>query len=437
MTKAAGIIAIVGRANVGKSSLFNALLGRQEAIVAKEAGTTRDRVTAKASYADKDFWLVDTAGMKPAEDKFELSIQEQISQAADSADLIIVVVDASVAPAAEDRAVATMALKSRKPAVLVVNKVDKQPKANLDSWQTLGIKPILATSTTQNSGLEELLAEISRNLPKVAIKAESDRIHLGILGRPNVGKSSLFNRLAAKQQALVAEQAGTTRDVNRLALRYHDREIELADTAGIRRPGRIERGVEQFSVLRALAAIEQSDICLLVMDATEMNTQLDQRIAGLIKDAGRGLILVVNKWDLVEERLDKSAAASQVANSFPFVPWAPLIFTSAVSGQNVTKIYDLALEIDEARRQKFKTAELNKWLRQTVDAHEPPPSRGHLPKLNYMVQETDMDYPSFKIFGSHTRFLHWSYKRYLERQFRQQWPLAGTPLKFWFINSKE
>jgi GTP-binding protein len=437
MSKVAPIVAIVGRANVGKSSLFNALIGRREAIVAKEPGTTRDRVSAKASYGGKDFWLVDTAGMKSAEDEFELSIQEQIQEATDSAELIVVVVTADTAVTTDDRRVATMALKSRRPVILVVNKIDKNRKAQLTDWQALGIKPILATSTTQKTGIDELLTSLAEALPRAKIAEATDRIKLSILGRPNVGKSALFNSLAAKQQALVAPQAGTTRDVNRLTVRYKSREIELADTAGIRRAGRIQRGVEHFSVLRSIAAIEESDICLLVMDATEPNTQLDQKIAGLIKEAGRGLILILNKWDIAGEESGKQEIGFQVAESFPFVPWAPLVYTSALTGQNVTKIYDLVLEIDKARKTNFKTGELNRWLRATVDSKEPPPMRRQLPKLNYMVQEDDIDMPSFKIFGSNTRFLHWSYKRYLERQFREQWPLAGTPLKFWFIEKEK
>lgn len=433
MSRPAPIVAIVGRANVGKSSLFNSLIGRREAIVAREPGTTRDTITAKASYSDRDFWLVDTAGVKNAEDEFELGIQEQIIEAADTADLIMVVAESSVAITNEDRQVAKLALKSRKPVLLVVNKIDKNQRADLSEWQKLGIKQIYATSATQKKGIDELLVALTGNLPKSKIRTAKDRIRLSILGRPNVGKSSLFNSLAAKQQALVSPQAGTTRDVNRLTVRYKSREIELADTAGIRRPGRIEPGVEKFSVLRSISAIEQSDICLLVMDAGEPNTQLDQKIAGMIKEAGRGLILVLSKWDLTEDNEQKEALASQVVDSFRFTPWAPLVFTSALTGQNVTKLYDLALEINEARRTKIKTADLNQWLRQTVDYKEPPPVRRYLPKLNYMVQEDDIDMPSFKIFGSHTRFIHWSYKRYLERRFREKWPLAGTPIKFWFI----
>jgi len=428
------IVAIVGRANVGKSSLFNVLIGRRESIVAKEAGTTRDNVTAKASWGHKDFWLVDTAGLKSAEDDFELTIQQQITEAAASADVILVIVEADVPPIAEDRVVATMSLKSRKPVLLVVNKIDKNRRGKLDDWQRLGIKLILPTSVTQKTGLDELLQTLSDHLPAASIKQDQDRVKLALLGRPNVGKSSLFNALANKQQAIVSSHAGTTRDVNRVAVRFHEREIELMDTAGIRRAGKIERGVEQFSVLRALAAIEEADICLVLMDAGELNTQLDQKIAGLVKEAGKGLILIVSKWDNFDkDGFSHDQLAHGIALEFAFAPWAPLVFTSAVTGQNVAKIFELTLEIAQARALKVRTSELNRWLHRAIEQHPPAGLKGRQPKLNYMVQEEDIDMPSFKVFGAHTKFLHWSYKRYLERSFRELWPLEGTPLKFWFI----
>jgi GTP-binding protein len=428
------IVAIVGRANVGKSSLFNAILGRREAIVADEPGTTRDSINARANWDGKDFWLVDTAGLKTAEDDFELTIQEQIGEAAASADSIVVVVEADVPITEEDRRVATLALRTKKPVILAVNKIDKNQRAKLDEWQRLGIKPAVGTSSTQKTGIDDLLDEVAANLPKARLKSDNDTIRVALLGRPNVGKSSLFNALAKKQQAIVSDKAGTTRDVNRTTVRYQQRPVELADTAGIRRSGKIERGVEKFSVLRALAAIEQSDIALVLMDGNELNVQLDQKIAGLVKEAGKGLILVVSKWDSVVDKdaYTRDAVAPQIAANFVFVPWAPLIFTSAITGQNVTKIYDLILEIDAARHQKFKTTELNQWLRRAVGEHPPAGLKNRSPKLNYMVQE-DNDYPNFKVFGAHTKFLHWSYKRYLERKFRDVWPLTGTPLKFWFI----
>lgn len=433
-SRGAAIVAIVGRANVGKSSLFNTVIGKREAIVADEPGTTRDSITARASWNDKDFWLVDTAGMKIAEDDFELTIQDQITEATAAADIIAVVVEADVPITEEDRRVAKMALKSRKPVILIVNKIDKNRKAKLSEWQRLGIKDIFAVSVTQRTGLTELLDNLVDKIPKATIREDAGRIHLSLLGRPNVGKSSLFNALAKKQQAIVADRAGTTRDVNRAVIRYKSKEIELADTAGIRRSGKIERGAEYFSVLRSLAAIEQSDVCLLLMDANELNVQLDQKIAGMIKDAGKGLVLVVSKWDsLDKDAYTRDHIAPRITHNFDFVPWAPLIFTSSVTGQNVTKIYDLALEIMESRKQRFKTTELNRWLRDTCDLHPPAGLKNRNPKLNYIVQEDDNGTPSFKVFGAHTKFLHWSYKRYMERKFREKWPLAGTPLKFWYI----
>lgn len=427
------IVAIVGRANVGKSSLFNAIIGRREAIITSEPGTTRDSLTAKAGFGDKDFWLVDTAGLKPAADEFELTIQEQITEAAASADATIVVVEADVPITEEDRRIATMALKSRKPVILAINKADRASRADVSDWQRLGIKQSVLTSATQKKGLDELLEVVTDYLPASRIRLSDDRIRVSLLGRPNVGKSSLFNSLVKKQQALVSERAGTTRDVNRTTVRYNQREIELADTAGIRRSGKIERGVEKFSVLRALAAIEQSDICLVLMDAGELNVQMDQKIAGMVDDAGKGLILIVSKWDSIDkDAFSRDKIAPQIAENFAFVPWAPLIFTSAVTGQNVAKIYDLIQEVSQARKQKFTTAELNRWLKNAIGKHPPAGLKNRQPKLNYMTQEEN-DFPNFKVFGAHTKFLHWSYKRYLERRFREQWPLTGTPLKFWFI----
>lgn len=435
MAKQLPIIAIVGRANVGKSSLFNAILDRREAIVAREAGTTRDSIMAKAEYKDQHFWLVDTAGIKDPEDEFEFTIQEQITQAADSADVIWVMVEANVPITEEDRRVAKMALKSRKPVFLIINKIDKAKGADLSGFERLGIKPILRTTTTQQKGIEQLLDTLVEIIPKATEQEEDDRLRIAVLGRPNVGKSQLFNTLAKKQQAIVANRAGTTRDINRAVVRYQGREVEILDTAGIRRAGKIQVGIERFSVIRSLSAIEQADVCLLLMDVNELNVQLDQKIAGMIKDAGKGLVLVVSKWDAIDDKtaFTRDELAAQIAHNYDFVPWAPLLFTSSVTGQNVTKIFDLALEIDEQRHKRITTVALNKWLRQAVDAHPPAGLKNRTPKLNYMVQETDNPTPAFKLFGSHTRFLHWSYKRYLERRMRDVYGYTGTPVQLWFI----
>jgi len=439
MSKSIPIVAIVGRANVGKSSLFNAILNRRETIVAREAGTTRDSISAIATYRGQDFWIVDTAGVKDPEDDFEFTIQEQITQATDSANIIVVVIEADTIITTEDRKVAKLALKSQKPVFLIVNKHDKKPKADINEYQGLGIKPIFLTSVTQHRGIDDFLDELTIQIPRASLLTADDRIHISLLGRPNVGKSSLFNSLAKKQQAIVADVAGTTRDINRSIIRYEGREIVLMDTAGIRRPGKIGQGVERFSVIRALSAIEQAEVCLLLMDANELNVQLDQRISGMIKEAGKGLVLVISKWDAVEEKTayTRDHLASEIKNTYDFIPWAPLILTSSITGQNVTKIFDICLDIVKARETRIKTTELNRWLRQVTDKHPPAGLKNRSPKLNYMVQEDDNPTPTFKIYGAHTKFLHWSYKRYMERELRQSYGFDGTAIKFWFFEKHE
>jgi GTP-binding protein len=269
MSKKVPIVAIVGRANVGKSSLFNAILDRREAIVANQPGTTRDSIMAKATHKDFDFWMVDTAGVKTPEDDFEFTIQEQITQAAESADIIWVMVEAHVMITEEDRRVAKMALRSGKPIFLVVNKIDKARKSDIGAFARLGIKDIIGTSATHFEGVERLLNELVAVIPQVSVAEDDNRLHIALLGRPNVGKSALFNSLASKQQAIVADRAGTTRDINRAIVKYQGREVEIMDTAGIRRSGKIGQGIEHFSVIRSLSAIEQADICFLLMDANE------------------------------------------------------------------------------------------------------------------------------------------------------------------------
>lgn len=438
MSKKLPIIAIVGRANVGKSSLFNAVLERREAIVSATPGTTRDSVVAKASYDGAHFWMVDTAGMKDATDEFEFTIQEQITQAVESADIIWVVVEANIAVTEEDRRVARLALKSGKPLYLVINKVDRARARDLEGFERLGIKPIFPTSTTQNRGITELLDHLSGQIPHLTEADAPDRIRVALLGRPNVGKSALFNTLAKKQQAIVADRAGTTRDINRTIVRYEGKEIELMDTAGIRRSGKIGRGIEHFSVIRSLSAIEQADVCLLLTDVNELSTALDQKIAGMIEEAGKGMVLVVSKWDAVEgkDAYTRDALAPGIARDFDFVDWAPLIFTSATTGQNVAKIFDLVLDIVQERAKRVPTSELNNWLADVINRHPPAGLKNRAPKLNYMIQEDDNPIPAFKIFGAHTRFLHWSYRRYMERELRERYGYTGTAIQLWFIEKE-
>ena len=437
MSKKLPVVAIVGRANVGKSSLFNRMIGKQQQVVAREAGTTRDAVYGQVEYGEHHFWLVDTAGLKDAEDEFEASIQDQIEEAAEAADVIIVVVEAQTQITEEDRRVAKKALKSKKPVILVTNKVDQVQKAGSDTlWERLGIKTIVKTSASQNRGTNIILDKVTEIIPITSALPDDGIVRVALLGRPNVGKSQLFNTLAKKQQAIVANKAGTTRDVNRIRIKYETREFELLDTAGIRRPGRIEVGIEKFSVLRSLQAIEESDVCLLLMDANELNTSLDQKIAGLIKEAGKGLIIVVSKWDsLDKDAYSRDEIAPRIASTFKFAPWAPLIFTSAVTGQNVAKLFDLALAIYKRRQQELKTTDLNKVLAQAVQSHPPAGLKGRHPKPRYIVQDATSP-PTFRLYGAHLEYLHWSWKRYLEKILRETADFAGTPIKMYMMNNE-
>lgn len=431
-------VAIIGQANVGKSSLFNRMVRAQQAIVAREAGTTRDNVLGRVEYNYHQFWLVDTAGLKDPDDEFEATIQEQITEAADAADVILVVVDSTQYPSDEDRLVAKKALKSKKPVILVTNKADLKGALHNDEFKRLGVKTIIRTSAEHKSGITDVLDAVIEHIPAKSEEVADDTLRIALIGRPNVGKSSLFNTLAGKQQAITANIAGTTRDVNRVTVKFQGRDIEILDTAGMRKPGKQEVGIEKFSALRALQAIEQADVCFLLMDANELNTALDQRLAGIIAESGKGMAIVVSKWDAVEDKDDKTRdyLASKISYAFKFTPWAPLIFTSSVTGQNVTRLFDLALDIEARRHQTTKTRVLNELLQRAVQKHPPAGLKNTHPKLRYIVQ-TDDNPPWFVIHGSNLKFVHWSYKRYLERLIRETYNYAGSPIKFSYIDEKQ
>lgn len=431
-------VAIIGQANVGKSSLFNRMVRSQQAIVAREPGTTRDNVIGRVEYKKHSFWLVDTAGLKNPDDDFEASIQDQITEAAEAADVILVVVDSSQYSSDKDKFVAKKALRSKKPSILLLNKVDLKESLPNDEFRRLGISTIIRTSAEHGQGITDVLDSIVELIPAKSEYISDDILRVALIGRPNVGKSYLFNTLAGKQQAIVANIAGTTRDINRISVRYGDRDIELLDTAGMRKPGKQEAGVEKFSVLRTLSAIEESDICFLLMDANELNTALDQRIGGIINEATKGMAIVITKWDSVEgkDAYTRDEIAPKIARTFDFTPWAPLIFTSAVTGQNVTKLFDLAIDIDDRRKQTTKTRILNDMLQKSTHMHPPAGLKNTHPKLRYIVQ-TDMTPPWFVIYGSNLKYLHWSYKRYLEHQLREAYNYTGTPIKFSFIDEKQ
>ncbi|MBI4100897.1 ribosome biogenesis GTPase Der [Candidatus Microgenomates bacterium] len=421
------MVAIVGRPNVGKSSLFNRLLGRRRAIVAKEAGTTRDSVQDLMRWQGKDFWLVDTAGLGLAEADIATDIQTQIAEAKAAAQVIVVVVEAANPVTPADRQAAKAALKTGKPILLAVNKIDRTKDKLPDTIAKLGIKQTVAVSAVHGRGTSELLDLIAKLVPKTKAAKTAART-LAIVGRPNVGKSSLFNAMIGAPKALVAKQAGTTRDVNLGQIKIDDETYQIMDTGGIRRPGK-RQPVEQFSYLRTMQAVNACDVAAVVIDATEPSVALDQRIAGLVKEAGKGLVLVINKWDLVEATEQARASIEQrLQNDFAFCWWAPVVFASAVTGSNVSKIIELAKTIIKHRATKVKTSQLNVWLQATTTKHPPAGVRRYQPKLRYVTQ-TGIEPPQFAFFGSNLDLLHWSYQRYLEAQLRQSFELGGTPIR--------
>ena len=445
------IVALIGQTNAGKSSILNRLARKNIAIVAREEGTTRDNVMATI---DDSFRLIDTAGLKDPNDDFEASIQDQITDAIDSADVILVTLDSSKYFDHRDAKIAKNALRSKKPVFLVLNKCDLGGSLPITDFRALGVAPenIYYTSATTGQGIDKLkksiLAEpiFSKTESKKPVEAKPF-LKIALIGRPNVGKSSLFNTLGKKQQAIVSSRQGTTRDVNRVQIKYKGRELEVLDTAGLRRPWKREVGIEKFSAIRTLAAIEEADICCLLVDATEPHAKLDQTLAGQIIEAGKGIIMVVTKSDLLddaeptnffgEENLENRTAADFLLDAlekdFNFLPYAPVLLTSAETGENVTQLFELALQIDEARHTEVKTSELNKILNEAILSHPPAGLKNTRPKPKYIVQ-TDVCPPWFVVHGHELGLLHWSWKRFLERKIREKHPFIGTPIMFSFRN---
>ena len=463
------IVALIGQTNAGKSSILNRMAKKNIAIVAREEGTTRDNVMATI---DNSFVLIDTAGLKDPSDDFEASIQDQIQDAIETADVILVTLDSSKYPDYRDKDIAKNALKSRKPVYLVLNKTDLGESLPNEEFLRLGIKEneTFRVSATTGQGITKLRDGINdllrgfRSAPVGDLAREprgdgSERrdpkkgvmpaLKIALIGRPNVGKSSLFNTLGKKQQAVVSSRQGTTRDVNRVNVRYKGRDIEILDTAGLRKPGKREVGIEKFSAIRTLAAIEEADICCLLVDSTEPHSKLDQSLAGQIVEAGKGIIMVVTKSDLLddatptnfygEENISNRTAADFLLDAlekdYNFLPYAPVILTSSETGQNATQIFELALEIDAARHTEIKTSDLNKILAAATIEHAPAGLKNTRPKPKYIVQ-TDTCPPWFVVHGHDLGLLHWSWKRYLERKIREKYPFMGTPIMFSFVSDK-
>ena len=430
------IVVLVGQTNTGKSSLFNLLVKSRRVVTAKEPGTTRDLVD-EVTYLDRDrpIWLFDTAGLKTAEDDFEQTIQSQITDAIQRADIIVLLVEAQRRLTGRDRQLARQILKQQKPTLLIVNKWDLNHQAQVTDFQSLGIRRIKLLSTTTRQGLDGVIQALISLVPKKSFQPDQSSIIGALIGRPNVGKSSLFNRLIDKQQALISEQAGTTRDINRRQLRYKNQTIELLDTAGIRRPGKISPGVEKFSIMRTLIAIKEADICLLLIDANQVGAHLEQKIAGLVKTAQKGLVLTISKWDsLKKDDQTANLIARQLQQEFDFVPWAPLIFTSANTDHNVSQVLKLVYQIHQRQNQLITTPKLNQWLLDAISHHPPAGYKNFHPQLKYITQ-TGQSPPTFTFWGRATEHLHWSYKRFLERRLRQQFDLVGVGVQLEFKNS--
>ena len=445
------IVALIGQTNAGKSSLLNRIARKNISIVAREEGTTRDNVMAKI---DERFILIDTAGLKDPSDDFEASIQEQIADAIEMADIILVTLDSSKFFDYRDAKIAKDALKSKKPVYLVLNKSDLAESLPIEEFRALGIAPdkIFYVSATTGNGVKNLVQNLESELPKPKNirKNTVAPLKIALIGRPNVGKSSLFNSLAKKQQAIVSSKQGTTRDINRVSIKYNGREIEILDTAGLRKPGKREVGIEKFSAIRTLAAIEEADVCALLVDSTEPHSKLDQSLAGQIVEAGKGIIMVVTKADLIdnanptnyfgEENVKNRTAADFLIDSlekdFDFLPYAPVLMTSSETGLNVTKLFELATEIDKNRHLEIKTSDLNKILNDAIISHAPAGLKNTHPKPKYIVQ-TDTCPPWFVVHGHDLGLLHWSWKRFLERKIREKYPFVGTPIMFSYRSDKD
>ena len=423
------VVALVGRPNVGKSALFNRIIGDNSAIVNDEAGTTRDRHFGRAEWNGHAFWLVDTGGLTDDPHiPMDLEIRRQVLQAIDEADLLLLVVDAKAGLHPSDSRVVDLLREARKPWVLVANKVDDPTSTDFYEFYNLGAGDPIPVSASNGKNSGDLLDEIVARIPAAPVE-ESESLHVAVIGRPNVGKSSFVNRLLGEDRLVVSDEAGTTRDAIDTPMQYHGRTLIFIDTAGLRRQSKIDDGVEFYSSLRSRRAIERADICLLLIDAVEGLHNQDLKIATLAWESGRGLILIVNKWDLMEKD-DKSAAKfeKECVEKAPYLRFVPFIFTSALTGQRVTRTLDTLLEVEAERSKRISTAQVNKRLEELLARRQPPQAAGREIKLSYATQ-VEVAPPTFAVFGNHPDLLQEHYVRYLHNGFREAWGFTGNPLR--------
>ncbi|MDQ7030634.1 MAG: ribosome biogenesis GTPase Der [Ardenticatenia bacterium] len=429
------IVAIVGRPNVGKSTLFNRIIGERKAIVEDRPGTTRDRLYGEAEWNGRAFIVVDTGGLLlQDEDVFAPHIRDQVRAAVEESDAILFLVDGREGLTAADEEIAELLRHTSKPVFLVVNKAETLSR-RLDAveFYAVGLGEPMPISALHGIGTGDLLDAVVARLPPAQWPDEEDEsVHVAIVGRPNVGKSSLLNRLLGAERAIVSEQPGTTRDAVDTRLTWDGRPVTLIDTAGIRRRGRIERGVERYSVVRALRAIDRAHVALLVVDATEGITAQDTHIAGHIIEAYKSVVVVVNKWDAVQKDAYTMLEYEQrVRHALNFMDYVPVIFVSAKTGQRVRKSLDLAVKVYDERLVRLPTGELNRLIADAVARHSPPSEGRRKLRIRYVTQ-ADVNPPTFVFFVNHVDLLHFSYERYLENTIRARYPFLGTPLRLIF-----
>lgn len=436
------LVAIVGRPNVGKSALFNRILGERRALVDPMAGLTRDRLYAEVEWSGHRFVIVDTAGLVlgkerdevPAQRELRRRMEEQSRLAIDEADLVLFVLDVREGLTAVDHDIAELLRKSRTPVLLVANKADGRGREALASeFYELGLGDPWVISALHGTGSGDLLDAVLERLPPPRPEVVDDQLagRVAILGRPNVGKSSLLNAVIGDERSLVTAVPGTTRDPVDTTVTFQGKRVLLVDTAGIRRPG-LTRGVEQYSLLRGLRAMERADVGIVVIDARDGLTAQDAHIAGYVVEAGRGLVLVLNKWDLLApEEKEEKVWRRRIRESLSFAPWAPVSYVSAKTGQRVAQPLEIALKVVQERHRRVATPELNRWLRTILGQRDTPTRKGRRLRLLYVTQ-AEASTPTFVFFVNEPELVHFSYRRFLETQLREAFGFEGTPIRLVF-----
>ncbi|MBR0119178.1 MAG: ribosome biogenesis GTPase Der [Eubacterium sp.] len=435
------IIAIVGRPNVGKSTLFNTLAGEKISIVEDTPGVTRDRIYADVTWLDHSMTLIDTGGIEPTtDDQMLMHMRAQAELAMDTADCIIFLTDVRQGLTDSDHQVADMLRRTAKPIVLVVNKVDSYEKYMPDVYEfyNLGMGEPYPISASSKQGLGDMLDAVMETLEgKAGIDEEDERPKIAIVGKPNVGKSSLVNKLLGEDRVIVSDVAGTTRDAIDTPLKVNGTEYVLIDTAGLRRKSKIKENIERYSIIRTVAAIERADVVVLMIDAVEGVTEQDAKIAGLAHDRGRGLIIAVNKWDAVEKgNHTVKEYTDDIRKVLSFVPYAEIVFISAKTGQRTGKVFELIETVIENHAMRVQTGVLNEIMTEAVAMQQPPSDKGKRLKLFYMTQVA-VKPPTFVIFVNKKELMHFSYQRYIENQIREVFGFAGTPIRIYIRERKE